>query len=317
MGLRLYRGLTWATAAGALAAATCLMLFRQAILPTRPAVLATLVIATAILAAITLAAAVFRRALTATLLCAGLVVVLSGGLANWLHSLQGFVILTELDAVPLAGGSHLQEFESGALSNPAEMNLTLQLEDLRLLPTPDGFLAVSRIRLIEKGREPRIVEIARGRSAALRTLRFHQGAFGFAPRIVITRNGETVFDRHVPFTTVSREDGRTLSFDGALTIEKERLAVRGAVSLESLNDDLRGHPRLGLRVERDGRPFGEGELEVGHFARLQDGYAVGFAGLKKWSEIDISRRNYPEPILAGTGLMLVGLILWPFRRRRR
>jgi hypothetical protein len=134
---------------------------------------------------------------------------------------------------------------------------------------------------------------------------------------VITKSGEAVFDRHVPFTTVARDDGRTLSFDGALTIEKERLAVRGAISLDSLDDELRGHPRLGLRVERDGRPFGEGELEVGHFAKLQDGYAIGFAGMKKWSEIDISRRNYPEPILAGAGLMLAGLVVWPFTRGAR
>lgn len=292
-------------------------MFRHAILPTRPAVLAALMIATAVLATTTLVGAILRRAITAALLCAGLLAILGGGLANWLHSLQGYVILTEFDAVPLTGGSHLQEFEGGALSNAAEMNLTLQLEDLRLLPAQNGFLPVSRIRLIEKGRAPHVVEIARGRSAALRTLRFHQGAFGFAPRIVITKNGEAVFDRHVPFTTITRDDGRTLSFDGDFTIETERLAVRGAISLESLNDDLRGHPRLGLRVERGGRPFGEGELEVGHFARLQDGYAIGFAGLKKWSEIDISRRNYPEPILAGAGLMFVGLVLWPFTRRQR
>lgn len=307
----------WATAAGTLAAVTCLVLFRQAVLPTRPVVLAAIVIVTTLLAATTLAAAIFRRAVTAALLCAGLLAILAGGLANWLHSLQGFVILTELEAVPLHGGSHLQEFETGALSNPAEMNLTLQLEDLRLVPASDGFLPASRLRLIEKGSEPRVVEISRGKSATIGTLRFHQGAFGFAPRIVITKNGEAVFDRHVPFTTAARDDGRTLSFDGALTIEKERLAVRGAISLESLDDELRGHPRLGLRVERDGRPFGQGELEVGHFAKLQDGYAIGFAGMKKWSEIDISRRNYPEPILAGAGLMLVGLGLWPFTRRAR
>lgn len=301
----------------AVALSACLLLsFRASILAVRPALLASIVSVSALLAIVTLALALRARSAVPILLASGLLLVLGGGLANWLLSLQGVVILNELEGVPLAGGSHLQEFEYGPLSRPSELNLTLQLEELRLDPVSEGFVAVSRLRLIENGRGPHIVEVARNRSASYRTLRFHQGAFGFAPRIVITRDGEAVFDRHVPFTTRGR-DGRSLSFEGAFDVAKEQLSVRAAVDLESLDDRLRGHPRLGLAVDHDGKRAGSGELTMGHFARLSDGYAIGFAGLKRWSEIDVSRRNYPQPMYAGAGLICTGLLLWPFTRRRR
>lgn len=314
--VRLLRLSAAATFVGVLLSASVLAAFRASLLATRPLLLTLTVAITAILALATLVLAIRERAFAAILLCSGLLLIVGGGLANWLLSLQGFVVLTELEAVPLAGGTHLQEFEKGALSRPEEMNLTLQLEELRFEPAPEGFLPVSRLRLIGIESEPKIVEVTRGRSGALRTLRFHQGAFGFAPRIVITRNGETVFDRHVPFTTKGR-DASSVSFEGAFDVAKEKLSVRAGVALDSLDDRLRGHPRLGLAVERDGKPAGSGELTMGHFARLSDGYAIGFAGLKRWSEIDVSRRNYPQPMYAGAGLVCAGVLLWPFVRRRR
>ena len=46
------------------------------------------------------------------------------------------------------------------------------------------------------------------------------------------------------------------------------------------------------------------------FADLDGGYRVGFSGLKNWAEIDISRRNYPGPILWGGAMALAGAVVW-------
>ncbi len=251
------------------------------------------------------------RAMAAGCLMLGLLTATTGGFANWLFSLQGVVMLTELEGVPLSRTGHLQEFDAGPLSHVDEMRMTLQLEELNLARAPENsFLPVSRLRLAREALPLEIVEVAPGKSARVGSLVFHQGAFGFAPRIVIVKKGETVFDKFVPFTT-GRSGSRGVAFQGEFTIEKEHLAVSGAVSLESLDERMKGHETLGLRVTRGGRLLGAGELLPGHFADLEDGYRIGFAGLKKWSEIDISRRNYPAPIFAGLGLLLLGTVLWP------
>ena len=60
-----------------------------------------------------------------------------------------------------------------------------------------------------------------------------------------------------------------------------------------------------------GEPLGQGTLLPGHFADLDEGFRVGFVDLKRWSEIDVSRRNYGEPVL-GAGLVAVlGVLIWP------
>lgn len=303
------------TAATVLAAAAYLWAFRSGIVAARPAIMASLVAGAAGAAVVTFVLAIRSRAVATVLFCAGVVLVSAGGLANWMLSLQGMVILNELEAVPLNGGGHLQRIEAGALSRVGEMDLTLQLEKIELLPVDAGFVASSRLRILEPGLPPRIVTIAPGKSAALRSIRFHQGAFGFSPRIVITRNGETLFDRHVPFYTESRE-GRQLAYVGRFEVKEHDLQVNGALDLRSLDERMRGHEKIGLTLRCSGKPIGSGELDMGHFARLSDGYAIGFAGLRKWSEIDLSRRNYPAPIFAGIALWAAGAIAAAARKLR-
>ena len=86
---------------------------------------------------------------------------------------------------------------------------------------------------------------------------------------------------------------------------------RGALTLEDLDDDMKGHPTLELVAERDGAVVGKGTLRPGAFAELSDGTRVAFSGLRRWSEIDFSRRRYPLPMLAGAALLVLGLLVWP------
>lgn len=310
--LRLLGGMT---VAAMLASAVYLWAFRSEIVVARPSIMASLVLCTAVLSLGTFFLAIRARTAATALFAAGVVLVSAGGLANWTLSLQGMVILNELEAVPLTGGSHLQRIEAGALSRADEIDLTLQLERVELLPVEGGFVASSRLRILERGQQPEIVTVSRGDSAAFRSLRFHQGAFGFSPRIVITRHGETLFDRHVPFTTRAR-DGRQLAYVGRFEVEAHDLQVSGALDLRSLDERMRGHERVGLTLHSSGKVIGSGELDMGHFARLSDGYAIGFAGLRKWSEIDLSRRNYPAPIFAGVALWAAGAIAAIARKLR-
>jgi hypothetical protein len=245
------------------------------------------------------------------LLAGGVLLALAAGSANWALALQGFVVLNEGEAVPLHAGSHLQQFEGGPLAKMEEMEVVMTLEELELRPSGPGFYYPQSRLLVQRGnRRAERITVGKGSTASAGPLRFYQGAFGFAPRIVILRDDETLFDRSVPFTT-RRDAARGLGFSGSFTVEQEQLEVRGNVDLAGLDEGMRGHATLLLAVARDGVPLGRGELLPGHFADLEQGYRIGFAGLDKWSEIDLSRQNYGGAVLAGALLALVGAVLWP------
>ncbi len=246
----------------------------------------------------------------------GIFLAVGGGLVNWAFGLQGFVLLHQGEAVPLHGGSHLHEFERGPLSRIWEMERVLMLVELELVPVTDGsFYPRSRLVLSRLGDESIEVEVSSRRSAAAGSLRLYQGAFGFAPHIVITEEGNTIFDRVVPFTT-ERRGPSGICFEGHFRLESEDLDVRGVLDLTSLDEGMRGHATLGLLVTHSGRRLGHGSLLPGHFAELSEGYRIGFVGLEKWSEIDISRRDYSRVIVVGTALSLLGAIFWPLARWR-
>jgi hypothetical protein len=248
---------------------------------------------------------------------AGVALALVAGGANWLLRLQGTVILNEREAVPLHGGTALQVFESGLLSDIQEMGLTLMLEELQLEPFgEDGFYPLSRLRVWKEEENVEALEITPRQRAEFDSLRFHQGAFGFAPRVVILRDGETLFDRVVPFTS-RRLDHDGISFDGHFTVEEETLAVTGTVDLTSLDEAMRGHATLLLSVLLDDQSLGQGSLQPGYFADLDRGYRVGFAGLERWSEVVVSRRNYGHLVKAGGIAALIGLAIWPLAAWRK
>lgn len=252
---------------------------------------------------------------------AGLLLALGAGTAHWLLSLQGFVVLSEGDAVPVGSTAHLQEFDAGPLARPEDFNVLLQLERVELAPRGPFSYQPRTWLLVTRGHAPpERVSVEPGQPAFLGPLRLQQGAFGFSPRIVLTKDGETVFDQVVPFTT-TQEGGGALSFGGDFTVEKHRLRVTGTVDLEDLDQEMKGHATLALAVTQDAEPLGRGELKLGHFAELEKGYRVGFAGLKRWAEIDLSRRMSQVPMRAGGVLLLLGALasagLALFARRGR
>jgi len=320
------RPVLW-VAAGALAAAdvACLLAIKRGWLVARPAALAALVCVTALALCTCAVEAGVRAArgprrisaLAAVLGATGLLAVGVGGLANWAFSLQGFVVVAERAPVRLAQTEALDAFAAGPLASRRELDLTLALARLELVGAgPEHFRAVSRLRVLDAAGEEVGISVDRGSAARFRTLVFHQGAFGFAPRIVVTQRDRPLLDEHVPFRTV-REGSAGIAFVRDFEITKEKLLLRCALALDDLNEDMKGHPRLELSVEREGVPVGAGTLKPGEFADLADGYRVGFAGLRRWSEIDISRRTYDAPIRVGLALFAAAVLLWPFAAWRR
>jgi hypothetical protein len=244
------------------------------------------------------------------LVLSGLALLLGGGFLNWGRRIQGFVILHEGESVALRGGAQLQEFDSGPLTRVDDLDVALSLVKVELKAEgPEHFYPESRLVVIRRGiHDSRI--LAPRRPAEVGDLRLYQGAFGFAPRIVVVHDRDTLFDRTVPFLTEKKGAGG-VSFAGEFSIEKEKLRIRGNVDLAGLDESMAGHAVLHLAVSKDGKAIGEGTLMPGHFASISEGYRVGFAGLKKWSEIDVSRKNYPVPMFTGAGIMIAGLLLWP------
>jgi len=251
--------------------------------------------------------------LAEALLVGGVLAALGAGSANWLLGFQGFVVLHEGQGFPLHGGSgfHLQQLHTGPLARLDEMRLVTTLEELELVPAGPGMYFPRSHLLVTRGHSDAMRVVVDHESAGrVGPLRFYQGAFGFAPRIVILEGQREVFDREVPFTTERHAHGG-LAFAGSFTIESERIAVGGIVDLASMDDAMRGHATLTLDVTQDAVPLGRGRLLPGHFADIERGYRVGFTGLGKWSEIDISRRNYGGLVVAGGTVAVIGAMLWP------
>lgn len=306
-------------------AAAQLITIKVGWLPAPPSLLAATVaalIATLLAEAVFLLAGLRRRTLgplrgmAGLLVCSGLVAACSGGMANWLLSLQGAVVLTEGDAEFLGARKQLQEFEAGWLSDLDEMRMDLALRELELRAGKGGYYPESQLEL-RRGEGAWVqLTVSSLTSAQSDTLRFHQGAFGFSPRIVVLKDGVSIFDRHIPFLS-RRQQGGSVSFEGSLSVVKEGLQIDGAVRLDTLDEQMRGHPALNLSVRRGETVLGSGDLLPGHFADISEGYRIGFAGLKKWSEIDISRKNYPLPIYIGFGMVALGALLWPLAVWRR
>jgi hypothetical protein len=260
-----------------------------------------------------------RRGSRAAELClvSGVLLALLAGMTNWLLGLQGYVILIEGDSVPVHGASHLQGFEAGPVARMDEMGLVLALDEVELVPASDGgFYPRSRLRFWRDDGEAVPLELGARQSATSGSLRFFQGAFGFAPRIVIVRDEVTLFDRVVPFVT-ERRGPSGISFEGSFTLESEAIRVAGVIDLTGLDEALRGHATLHLEVSRGDQPLGRGSLRPGHFAAIEEGYRIGFAGLEKWSEVDIMRRNYGKAVVGGTVLAMAGALAWAVARWRR
>jgi len=250
---------------------------------------------------------------------AGIFIAVGGGLANWMLGLQGYVILIEQEKARLQGGVELQAFEPGPLSNIGELDVVVGLDDLDLVPSgQDSFFPASHLRVWRGHDRPAALIVNPRQSRGAGTLRFHQGAFGFAPRIVILKeNGtqETLFDKVVPFLT-ERRGPEKIYFNGSFTIEEGDLRVEGAISLDSLDEGMRGHATLDLTVMSGEVLLGNGSLLPGHFADLDGGYRVGFAGLRMWSEIVVSRRSYGTVVISGAVLAVIGALLFPLARWR-
>jgi hypothetical protein len=300
-------------------------------IPSRPSWLAVIAGAAGVALAVVIVGGVRRlirgprrgAALAECLVAGGFLVAMGGGLVNWARGYQGFVAVGEKEPVRLAETARLDAFHAGPLANRKELELTLALARLRLEAAgTGGFTPVSRLKILDKKGEEVGLDVSFAKAATYRTIFFRQGAFGFAPRIVLRKGMRPVpvLDTEVPFRTV-REGADGIAFTADFEISAERLLVHAALTLEDLNDDMKGHPRLEVEVERIPDPIGgslgRGKLKPGEFAQLEDGYELGFVGLQRWSEIDFARRPQPLPMFAGIGLAALGLVLWPIAAWRR
>jgi hypothetical protein len=250
------------------------------------------------------------RSAGASSLVVGLLLVVGGGTANWLFALQGFVIINEGEKVSLDGGSQLQSFSSGPLGDPSELELQLGLERLQFEDDEAGrFVPVAQIWLQRQDHQERRVELAKGQGLAEGPLVVALGAFGYSPRILLKRGDEILFDRQVPFMT-RREGADQLRFLGSFQVREQGLRARGEVRLSTENPKVLGHPVLALEVFDGERSLGSGELQLGHSTELEGGVGILFAGLPKWVELVVHRRNYQQHMFVGAVLFVAGLPLW-------
>lgn len=248
------------------------------------------------------------RPLAELVLLCGVVVALAAGSANWLLGLRGAAILIEGERVSLRQGQELVQFQAGPLARVDELDLRMRLDRVELTPAGSaGFVPTSRLTFQRAGSAPVALTVDSRTPATIGSLRIFQGAFGFAPRLVVIHEGRVLLDQVVPFYSLPGPRG-ALAFEGELRLEAHDLLVGGRVNLDTLDDQMRGHATLELSARKGDKALGGGALTPGTFAELPDGYRIGFAGLKKWSEVDLVRRNYSRVMLAGAGLALAGLL---------
>jgi hypothetical protein len=276
---------------------------------------AAVALVVAIVRAVTSRAGRWARASEATLLT-GLLLAAGAGLANWAFSYRGFVVLTEGEEVSIADGEQLQGAIAGPLARSAELEGRLRLAEVELTPAgPGGFLPASRVVLTRAGAPSLDAWVTPSRGAAVGPATLHQGAFGFSPRVVVQKGAKVVVDRTIPFTS-RREGAEGVAFETRIDLEPG-VVLEAGIDLSGLDERMKGHPRLAVELRRGERLLGAGMLSPGHGATMEEGWHVGFAGVKMWSEIDVSRRTYRMHLLAGIALALLGASAWGVAGWRR
>src|SRR5512140_1613483 len=118
------------------ALAALLVLFRQRVLEVPPGFFALGASLLLLLYVIDCVASFRARQFAPFVLLLGAILIFAGGLANWLYSLQGYVILSEIEAIPLGATAHLVAFDGGPLSDVDDMSAFLLLLQLALIPSP-------------------------------------------------------------------------------------------------------------------------------------------------------------------------------------
>ncbi|HSN15924.1 MAG TPA: hypothetical protein VLT61_14930, partial [Anaeromyxobacteraceae bacterium] len=320
--MHLTRILRWAVAACLLLAALAWVLVRRVgLLP--PAAGAVLAMGAALAAS-----AVFVQDLRALrskrrwsvvgsgLLFGGIAFAGGAGMVGWARSIQGYLLLAEGEPSPVSTVEDLQKHWGGPLGSVAELRGTVLLDRLLLEPVGRGFEPVSHVVARTEDGAERRVDVSPARPGVVGGLHLYQGAFGFAPRIVVKKGARTLFEGHVPFRTRLLER-RAVAFDGEVDVPEEGLHVTGEVDLSTLDERMRGHPTLLLRVEKGGRELGGGALTPGHFADVGEGYAIGYAGMRRWSEVDVRRAGMARWVRAGLLASAAGLLLWLIATWRR
>lgn len=248
---------------------------------------------------------------------AGLLVVIGVGFANWLFEYRAFLLLTEGDRVTLGTERHLREVTTGPLGAVGSLSGTVELAKVELRPSSDGgFIPASRLLLAtDAPARPREIVIAPGQPGRGSGAIFQQGAFGFVPRVIVQRQGKTLFDQPVQLES-RRDDARGISFEASIPLQDQQAELKVAVDLSRLDERMKGHPVLGVALRRGEETIGAGELLPGHGATMKDGWQVGFGGMKMWSEIDLRRHDFHFAALLGLLTTAVGLCVWVVARWR-
>lgn len=312
VGVRVAAALLLALAGGLLAA------MRSGRMTARPVALGAVVILAALVttAALLLAARRLVRGPPTTALAgealtwAGVLLALGAGLLGWSRSVTGAFLAFEREPLRLSRPADLVDLQAGPLADAKLLDLTVALAKLELRAAgPAAFFPVSHLRVLDAAGEEAGVDVARGAPGHHGALVFHQGAFGFAPRIYVTHGADVLLDANVPLRT-SRAGPDGLQFLGEFELAREKLLFRASVDLGPLDPDMKGHPLLELSAERAGAPIGAGKLRPGEYATLDGGYRVLFAGLKRWSEIDFVRHRNPLAVRWGLVLALAGAVGW-------
>ena len=202
----------------------------------------------------------------------------------------------------------------GPLARLEELRGRCASRSCRLAPAPRGF-SPSHGRGAGRGGPSSAVTLTPGASASLGTLRLPQGAFGFAPRLVVLRDGRTDLDRTCRSDRASGRRGT--AFTATWTSHPRRPSPAKWTS--SARRAMRGHPTLGCAVRKGGTGDRPRRAAAGRVRRPGGGYRMGFAGCGV-GEIDVvaaSDRLGPCRPTSGGGARGAGLGGAALAARRR
>lgn len=133
-------------------------------------------------------------------------------------------------------------------------------------------------------------------------IQFSLQHFGFAPQVVVKREGAVVFDYFANLRHAEEGDWFPLEGEGDTRLfllflpdfVQEGRKI-GTLSQEPVN------PRLALKVVRDGAEVGRAIVAPGETARLGE-YTVTFPELKRWAGLSVTRER-------GLGILIIGFVL--------
>ncbi len=256
------------------------------------------------------------------------------------YGFVGQVAIVEGDAFTETHVAY-DSIREGSLFDERHRDFTLQVDDFTVTFRPNGLAKefVSRVKLVENGRVIKDTDIRVNNPLVHKGISIFQLAWGWAPRIKVSKDGKPMADAPVVFLPdgggwrgvvkipqAKPQMGLEMNFFPDLVVDENNvprnrspMPNRPVVFFQEFRGDLGlTVPQSIYFLQKSGLAPGEvGAMTLGQTVKLPDGIVVEFTDLKQYTVFQIGADPGQHLALIAAVLLLVGLLPALYSSRRR